>query len=136
MEAIKVVLTVLLVVMALGALATGEDFAMFKFWAPKYENVATFTYIPDIQGNLHHLCDSIGYGLPYGVQYTNPERINQNSTTALIPQPEPNGLFMPSTAEGTWVICAGKNGDFEPIYSEPRVIVSPFKLQSVGEYRN
>ena len=50
-------------------------------------------------------------------------------------QAEPNGLFMPSTAEGTWVICAGeKAGDIRPIYVEPRVIVSPFKLHSISEY--
>ena len=37
-------------------------------------NIATYTYLVDMQGRLHHVCDSMGYGLPYGVQYSNPEK--------------------------------------------------------------
>ncbi|MBZ5662734.1 MAG: hypothetical protein LAO08_20220 [Acidobacteriia bacterium] len=101
------------------------------------KNISTFSYIPDLQGRLWHLCDSIGYGLPYGVQFTNPEVHHEGSTAGYsynIPQPEPNGLFMPPTADGTWVICAGPKGEPRPVYVEPRVIVSPFKLNAAGEY--
>ena len=74
-----------------------------KLYELRDQNIATFTYVPDLNGRLWHLCDSIGYGLPYGVQYTNPEahRWNSGSTGYNIPQPEPNGLFMPPSAEGT-----------------------------------
>jgi hypothetical protein len=99
------------------------------------KEISTFTYIVDMQGGLHYMCASIGYGLPYGTQFTNPEKVVQNYSQSFgaLPQPEPNGLFMPPMAEGTWVICGTKN-DIKPVYVEPRVIVSPFKLKSVGEY--
>ena len=101
------------------------------------QSIATFAYLPDMNGKLWHLCDSIGYGLPYGVQFTNQHRQlhPDYNDSSMQDQPEPNGLFMPSTAEGTWVICAGQKGDPTPVYVEPRVIVSPFKLRAEGEYQ-
>jgi hypothetical protein len=110
-----------------------------KLYELRDQNIATFTYLPDLQGRLWHICDSIGYGLPYGVQFTNPHRPLSPSyaTSSMVDQAEPNGLFMPPTAEGTWVICASEKqkGDFQPMYVEPRVIVSPFRLNSVGDYQ-
>ncbi len=110
-----------------------------KLYELRDQNVATFTYIQDMQGRLWHLCDSIGYGLPYGVQFTNPHTPLHPTydQSPLADQPEPNGLFMPPTAEGTWVICASEKqkGDFQPMYVEPRVIVSPFKLNAIGDYQ-
>lgn len=114
-----------------------------KLYELRDQNIATFSYMPDMTGRLWHLCDSIGYGLPYGTQFTNPMRPLKNMETQMqgnvtIPQPEPNGLFMPSTAEGTWIMCVDskKKGDFEPVYVEPRVVVSPFRLNAVGEYQS
>lgn len=108
-----------------------------KLYELRDQNIATFSYVPDMQGKLWHLCDSIGYGLPYGVQFSNPEKIIQrySSSYGTLPQAEPNGLFMPPSAEGTWIICAGPKGEPTPVYVEPRVIVSPFKLRSEGEYQ-
>lgn len=111
-----------------------------KLYELRDNNIATFTYVMDMQGRLWHVCDSIGYGLPYGVQFTNPERAiygGGNYSYYTLPQPEPNGLFMPPSAEGTWVICSStkKKGDFEPIYIEPRVITSPFKLNAAGDWQ-
>jgi len=37
------------------------------------QNVATTTYITDMNGKLHKICNSVGYGLPYATQYTNPQ---------------------------------------------------------------
>lgn len=105
----------------------------------------TFTYVPTLDGRLMHVCDSIGYGIPYGVQFTAPEHMDtwflskaiKSSLTHYgidkLPQPEPNGLFMPPTAEGTWVMCGNKS-KISPVYIEPRVIVSPFKLHAAGEW--
>ena len=56
------------------------------------------------------------------------------SSTPMQDQAEPNGLFMPPTAEGSWVICGTKD-DLKPVYTEPRVIVSPFRLRAFGEYQ-
>jgi hypothetical protein len=106
------------------------------------QKIVTYSYVPDMNGKLWHLCDSIGYGLPYGVQYSNPQRrVFYTPTNAAhsdydLPQAEPNGLFMPASAEGTWITCVDPNGNgqIQPVYVEPRVIVSPFKLRAEGEY--
>ena len=47
-----------------------------------------------------------------------------------MPQADPNGLFSPESAEGTWVLCSDPsgNGETRPVYVEPRIIVSPFKF--------
>jgi hypothetical protein len=102
------------------------------------QNITTHAYVMDWQGRLWFLCDSLGYGLPYGVQFTNPHRLIDPSyhNSAQIDQAEPNGLFMPPSAEGTWVICAAKKtGEFQAVYVEPRVIVSPFRLHATGSWQ-
>jgi hypothetical protein len=100
--------------------------------------ISTYTYIPDQNGRLFHVCDSIGYGLPYSAQYTNPQRPNESWEPAgvTLPQADPNGLFMPESADGTWVACVDKGStDFKVVYLEPRIVVSPFKLAATGEYQ-
>lgn len=97
------------------------------------ENLATYTYlVSDYSAKLVFFCESIGYGLPYATQYTSPEKAiyagGQYSYYTL-PQADPNGLFSPSSAEGTWVMCKDPNGpDVKTVYVEPRIVVSPFKL--------
>ena len=95
------------------------------------KQISTFTYILDMNGKLHRLCTSIGYGLPAATQFTNPQRKDggQYGNIAL-PQADPNGLFSPSSADGTWVMCLNpKTGKAAPVYAEPRIIVSPFELE-------
>ena len=94
------------------------------------EGVATYSYFMDLKGGLHFLCDSIGYGLPYSVQYTNPEVWGYDGGT--IPQADPNGLFMPQGLDATFVLCSDGNGGVKPVYSEPSLIVSPFPLKAVS----
>ena len=89
----------------------------------------TYTYtFPEVTGIPVFLCNSVGYGLPAAMQYTNPEKYTFEGGT--MPQADPNGLFSPESAEGTWVLCSDPsgNGKTEPVYVEPRIIVSPFKL--------
>lgn len=89
----------------------------------------TWTYTQDMNGHLHKLCDSVGYGIPAATQYTNPQRVAHSSGNITIPQADPNGLYSPSSAEGTWVLCSQPGKDKTvPVYVEPRVIVSPFPL--------
>lgn len=95
--------------------------------------LVTYTYLwSDVQGKLVFFCNSIGYGIPYATQFTNPQKIESwrsNTGYAILPQADPNGLFSPSSAEGTWIMCKDPNGkDVRPIYVEPRAIVSQFKL--------
>lgn len=93
------------------------------------DGLVTYTYtVPEATGKPVFLCNSIGYGLPAATQYTNPEKYDHNGAT--LPQADPNGLFSPSSAEGTWVLCTDPSGSGKtrPVYVEPRIIVSPFKL--------
>lgn len=91
--------------------------------------IKTITYIVDMNGKFHKVCDSIGYGVPYATQYTNPMKIASREHGITIPQADPNGLYSPPTAEGTWVLCYSKElNKVTPVYIEPRIVVSPFAL--------
>ena len=96
--------------------------------------ITTYTYTQDMNGNLHFFCNSIGYGLSASTQYTNPQQVERhsgeyNGGNVVIAQPDPNGLYSPVTTEGTWIICVNpKTKKAQPVYSEPRIIVSPFPM--------
>lgn len=99
------------------------------------EGLVTYTYVfSEMTGKLMFFCDSIGYGLPYATQFTNPQKIvsgyyHSNWVTEVMAQADPNGLFSPAAAEGTWIMCKDPHGkDVRPVYVEPRTVVSPFKL--------
>jgi len=97
------------------------------------EGLTTYRYIvAEMSGKLIFVGETIGYGIPYATQYTNPEKCE--STTgyhAVIPQADPNGLYSPASAEGTWVMMkVPGERKVVPVYIEPRIIVSPFKLQT------
>ena len=94
------------------------------------QNVATYVYITDMNGRLHKVCNAVGYGLPYATQYTNPQmRVSSERGVVTLPQADPNGLYSPASADGTWVLCVdAKSGKPKPVYIEPRVIVSPIAL--------
>ena len=99
-------------------------------------NLVTYAYYLDLNGGKHRVCPttSVGYGMPYATQYTNPQKVVGDSYHSLVTvsQPEPNGLFMPPSAEGTWVMCLAPEGkEIKPVYVEPRVIISPFLLKAV-----
>jgi hypothetical protein len=98
------------------------------------QSIRTWSYYLDMDGRRHLLCESVGYGLPYGVQSTNPQAYHLNGAT--LPQAEPNGLYMPDDAEATWVLCSDGTGGVAPVYSEPRLIVSPFPLGHVDAASN
>lgn len=92
--------------------------------------ILTYTYLwSDMQGKLVFFCESVGYGIPYATQYSAPEK--EATIEYSLPQAEPNGLFSPSSAEGTWVMCKDPEGkDVRPVLVEPRTVVSPFKLKT------
>lgn len=77
----------------------------------------------------------LGFGLPYSVQFTNPQRPVRwdlpgtgNFYEGLLPQADPNGLFMPEGLSATWLMLLDENGEARPVYVEPEIIVSPFPL--------
>jgi hypothetical protein len=95
------------------------------------KEIPTHTYIVnEMSGCLVYVGPSMGYGLPYATQFTAPTRYAySHGAYVTVPQAEPNGLFMPSSAEGTWVQLKSPGEDkVQPVYIEPRVIVSPFRL--------
>lgn len=94
--------------------------------------LVTYTYLwNELNGQKMFFCESIGYGIPYATQFTNPQKSERPCTgceLTVIPQADPNGLFSPEAAEGTWVMCKTPNSDVKPVYVEPRIIVSPFRF--------
>lgn len=98
------------------------------------EGLTTFTYVwNELKGEMVFVCHSIGYGIPYATQFTNPQKLESPGVAheyTAIAQADPNGLFSPASADGTWVMCKNLHGDnVKPVYIEPRIIVSPFELR-------
>jgi hypothetical protein len=96
------------------------------------EGITTYTYTFSEQtGKLKFLGESIGYGIPYATQYTNPQKEagEYASSRFALPQADPNGLYSPASADGTWILMKDPHSKaVKPVYVEPRIIVSPFKL--------
>ncbi len=88
--------------------------------------ISTYAYLEDVNGTLRCFGEGIGFPLPYAVQYTNP--VNPAYISQAYPQAEPNGLFMPDSAEASWYMLKGPDGKATAVYVEPRMIVSQFQL--------
>jgi hypothetical protein len=98
-------------------------------------NLVTYSYVIDMNGKRHKVCPttSIGFGIPYATQYTSPTAPDYLGQGGVYdkPQPEPNGLYMPSSADGTWVLCLHPDGKtLAPTYVEPLVAVYLFEMPS------
>lgn len=114
--------------------------------------LVTYTYVENLVptvmsghtargGKFTFFCDSFGYPIPYATQfsasesmqrYQLPHRKNQARVggVARLPQAEPNGLFMPASADGTWVVCKDpESDDTGVVYSEPKLVAFPFRLK-------
>jgi hypothetical protein len=91
----------------------------------------TYSYLyNEMAGKWVFFCQSVGYPLPYSTEFTAPLKPEWNSGKGFtLPQADPNGLFSPASADGTWVVCKDPHSaDVKPVYIEPHVITSPFKL--------
>lgn len=121
-------------------------------------NLATWTYTKNFDGKYTFVCESIGYGLPYNTRANNPQHYEFVTTRtgvysmsgssgggyytdgagntvwgehAVVAQPEPNGLFIPDSARGTWNLCKDpKNGKSDVTYQEEDIAVFPYELPS------
>jgi len=96
-------------------------------------NLINYAYLwSEVSGKWVYLGKCVGYGIPYSTQYSSPMKEEESSQHGylILPQSEPNGLFMPSSSAGTWLMLINPNNpnDIKPVYVEPNVIVSPFKL--------
>lgn len=95
------------------------------------EDLITYAYLKaDYTGKLIFLGKCVGYGIPFSAQYTNPERRSAGHRGAIaLPQPDPNGLFMPTSSSATWLMMIDpKTNKARPVYVESEITVSPFPL--------
>lgn len=97
--------------------------------------LVTYTYTTNLEGKKIFQFKSIGYGLPMSVQFSNPQKIAHNvgdfgqyADDILMPQAEPNGLFMPEGLSATWIMRINEDGNIEPVYMEEEIFVSQSKL--------
>jgi len=92
-----------------------------------------YAYIITAHGQKIYLGKCIGFGLNASVQFSNPEKVvyegGYGESFGSMPQPEPNGLFMPEGLSATYIMLINpKSGEPEPVYIENEIIVSPFPL--------
>jgi hypothetical protein len=97
------------------------------------EDLIAYAYLQsEYTGKLIYIGRCVGFGVPFSAQYTNPERIALKSVdygSLTLPQPDPNGLFMPSASSATWLMMIDPETDEpRPVYFEPTIVVSPFQL--------
>ena len=97
-------------------------------------NYRTYSYIVTLNGDFVKICDSVGYGINASIQYVNSERVAHQlrangGSFGTLPQPEPNGLFMPEGLAATYVMCVVPDSDdVKAVYVESEVLVSPFPM--------
>ena len=96
----------------------------------------TYTYLAGEQSGVigEKICDSLGYGIPYATQFTNPQKMvysDGRSHVLTLPQADPNGLFSPAQADGTWIMCKVPGSDkIAPQFIEPKIITLTFPKES------
>lgn len=87
----------------------------------------------EVTGKFIFIGKCIGFPLPYCTQFTNPQKEiyegGYQKGFGSLPQADPNGLFSPASADGTWVLLVNpKTGEPKPMYIEPKITVVPFPL--------
>ncbi len=117
------------------AITHGTEKRLMKWLYELRDNpkLTTYTYVMDMYGRFHKICPttSVGYGIPFSAQYTAPSvdkmqtsAYKNAAVTITKMQPEPNGLYMPTSSDATWVLCLAADGKtIEPSYIEHRVLV-------------
>lgn len=111
-----------------------------EIYLARNRKVATWTYMRDMNGRITEICPSIGYPIPYATQLTNSLQIavahtpnpgpHDNWSEGVIGNPEPSGLYPPSSANGTWVGCTDKDGLLNPGYFEDNLFAMPYRIKS------
>lgn len=102
---------------------TEREMAKMIFELRDDANLVTYSYVKNMNGKYTYLGQSVGYGLPYSVQYTAPEDLNGD------PQADPNGLYMPEGLSSTWIMLVDETtGETTPVYVEDNLTVTQFKL--------
>lgn len=87
----------------------------------------TYAYMIDF-GKTFEVCPSLGMPIPFATQITSPEQ--ENYTYYSLPQPEPDSLYRPDSAEATYIMCLNVDGTVTPTYWEPRMFVLPYRIKA------
>ena len=99
-------------------------------------SLTTYTYVHCMNGKFRFFGETIGYPIPYATQYTNPQKIAESGHQygyAILPQADPNGLFSPASADGTWILMKDPSSNkVAPVYIEPKITTLPFKLPAAA----
>ena len=101
-------------------------------------DLITYTYTKStMSGKYVFEGQSIGYGVPFSAQFSNPETLSrfvegkamETYTWEMAPQAEPNGIFKPTSSMATWVILIDPvTGERNPAYYEPEIVVRQKKI--------
>jgi hypothetical protein len=100
-------------------------------------NAINYAYIfSPMLGKFIYLGKCIGYPIPYAAQFTSPDMLTWsaykthkdqagwNLLEGTVAQADPNGLYMPSSAEASWIMLVNPKTNIpEPAYIEERVSV-------------
>lgn len=107
-----------------------ERHMLIQLYAARQRATNTFSVVQsEYTGKILWSCPSMGFPLPYATQLTNPLQLasryamtdGAHYTDGVIAQQEPNGLFTPPAADGTWVPCVDEKGRITPVYEERKV---------------
>lgn len=105
---------------------------MMKRVLEKRDNpdLTTYVYTQAMNGKFIYVSKSVGFGLPYSTQYTNPMKVDGSSSSYVaLPQADPNGLFSPSSASATWILAVNeKTNETEIMYLEPNAVITESKM--------
>jgi hypothetical protein len=115
------------------------NYAQRKLLKNAYEDMdqttLTYVYSQGLDGKFVCLGQALGYGVSLGTQFTAsqyPQYIvmpNTNNVTEMMDQPEPNGLYQPTSGAATIVdLINPDTGEAHTALIEPNVVTVPFKL--------
>lgn len=122
-----------------------KNFAQRKLLKNAYEDMdqttLVYVYVQSLDGKFVCLGQAVGYGVSLGTQFTAgqyPQRVNvpwadgkETATSGiyLIDQPEPNGLYQPTSGAATIVnLIDPTTGTAHTALVEPSVVTMPSKL--------
>lgn len=126
------------------------NYAQRKLLKNAYEDMdtttLTYVYTQALDGRFVCLGQALGYGVSLGTQFTAshyPQRITVPYADGSMPnsygeiyeqdQPEPNGLYSPTTGEATIVdLIDAKTGEAHTAVMEPRIVTIPFKMTAAA----
>lgn len=99
-------------------------------------NLICYAYIQNaMDGKFIYIGECVGFGIPYGTEYTNPDKVTDKTTSGTgsgnvtVPQADPNLLYPSSDTQATWLtLIDAKTGKQNVMYCEPNTVVYQEKI--------